>query len=231
MKKSFCLLVFLSFYFTNSFSQNHDAEYQPLAPTLQGTTYINPVFLKSKPKGSPYSLLIFTYAKVENVDQKALMRYNIFKDEFEFIDVKKNDTLVLDKIDDFSKITFPATNKKYNLVNYTSTKGIKTRGYLINLYEKAGFALYKKENISFYDEKIAKTSLETNMPARYDKSSDSYFLKNKNNEIFEFPDSKKKLIKLYPDKKEVVENFVKENKISFQKEEDMAKIIDFLVTL
>ena len=46
--------------------------------------------------------------------------------------------------------------------------------------------------------------------------------------ISEFPGSKKELIKLFPDKKQSIEAFFKEQKISFDKEADMIKIVDFL---
>ena len=68
------------------------------------------------------------------------------------------------------------------------------------------------------------------MPAKYYKSSDIYFLKTKE-KILEFPSSKKRLSKIFPDKKEAIEAFVKENKIDFDKESDKIKIIDFLATL
>ena len=36
------------------------------------------------------------------------------------------------------------------------------------------------------------------------------------------------LLKLFPDKKEAIENFIKENKIDFDIEKDRIKIINFL---
>ena len=65
--------------------------------------------------------------------------------------------------------------------------------------------------------------------SQYSKSSDVYFLKN-NGKIAEFPSNRKKLAKLYPDMKGVIETFVKENKIDFDKEADKIKIIDLLAT-
>lgn len=44
----------------------------------------------------------------------------------------------------------------------------------------------------------------------------------------EFPENKKGLIKLFPDKKEVFETFLKENKINFSDENDLKKLIDLI---
>jgi hypothetical protein len=181
-------------------------------------------------QGSPYMQKMFGLARVENVKQKYYMRYNVNADEFEFI-TPKNDTLILDKIKDFSKITFVGTNKKYELVNYINSSGKYTTGYLNELHNKGNYILYVKENISFYDGKIAKTSLEKDMPARYVKSDNTYFFLNKEKGIVEFPSSKKQLVKLFPEQKEAIESFLKTNKVGFDEDFDRIKIIDFLATL
>ncbi len=180
-------------------------------------------------QGLPYLNKNFSLVKVDNVEEKSKMRYNVYKDEFEFIS-SKNDTLILDKLEDFKDLTFVATNTKYKLVNYLNLDDKFQFGYLIDIYQKNDFGLFKKENIGLTEEKIAKTTLEQNMPAKYYKSSDVYFLKTKD-KIVEFPSSKKRLSKIFPDKKEAIETFVKENKIDFDKDADKIKIIDFLSTL
>ncbi len=181
-------------------------------------------------QGSPYLQKMFGLAKVDNVAQKYYMRYNVNADEFEFI-TPKNDTLILDKITDFSKITFVGTGKKYELLDYTNDGGKYMKGYLIELHNKGNYTLYLKENISFYDGKIAKTSLEKDMPARFVKTDNTYYFKKSDKGIVEFPSSKKQLIKLFPEHKAVIESFLKENKVGFDEDYDRIKIIDFLSTL
>jgi hypothetical protein len=185
--------------------------------------------LKTKIVGSPYTQKMFSQAKVGTVEQKNFMRYNVFNDEFEFISAQK-DTLILDKIEDFGTIVFPETNKKFQLVAYTNSKNKLFYGYLISLKENNGFALFKKESIQYVEEKIAKTSMEVNMPAKYIKMDDTFFLKNKEKGTSEFPENKKGFVKLFPDKKEVIETFLKENKINFDSESDLMKIIDFIAS-
>ncbi|WP_298222152.1 hypothetical protein [Flavobacterium sp.] len=177
-----------------------------------------------KPIGSPYLNVMFSPAMVDGIPAKVNMRYNACFDAMEFIS-PKNDTLALDKIPDFSNITFLSANKKYKLVTYNNAEK-SHQGYLIELYQKANYTLFKREWISFYPGKKAKTSLERDMPARFSKENDQYYLKDTNGYITDFPESKKQLAKLFPDKKEAIEKFVKENKIDF--ETDRTKIIDFL---
>ena len=158
-------------------------------PDISGKLFKNSGRASLKIEGSPYLQKNYTSAKVTKINTLASMRYNVYRDEFEFIS-PKNDTLVLDKINDFSDLTILATNTKYQLVNYINENGKINYGYLIDLYQKGDFGLYKKENVLLSEEKIAKTSMEQNMPPKYFKSNDFYYLKNKNI-ISEFPSSKK----------------------------------------
>lgn len=178
-------------------------------------------------QGSPYLNKWFAPAKVVGVVKNAYMRYDVYNDEFEFIN-SKNDTLLLNKEERFNSITFTVTNTTYQLVNYTNNSGKMILGYLICLYEKNDFILYKKQRISYYKEKIAKTSFETNSPPKFLQERDIFYWKNKDKGISEFPSNRKGLLKLFPEKKIELETFIKQNAIDFDKETDMMKIIDFL---
>ncbi len=201
----------------SAFSQNESAR-------VSGGMYINPARSKGKPQGSPYTQPAFAKANLPKIKVEAFMRYNVYKDEFEFI-TPKNDTLILDKIEDFDHVVFTGLNRKYELVPYTVGKKLEY-GYLLNLYEKNGLTLYKKERIGFVEAKVAKTSLEMSMPAKYNKLGDIFFFKNKESGTAEFPDSKKALIKIFPEKKDTIESFFKTNKIDFENEKDLIQLID-----
>lgn len=221
MKRFFFISLGFLLITINGFSQREGR--------MVGSTFVNPAKAAKKPLGSTYNQPNFSAARVENLNLQAFMRYNVFKDEFEFI-TPKNDTLILDKIEDFNTITFIGNKKKYCLTVYTNDSNRLENGYLIELYNKGNFTLYKKENIVFTEEKIAKTTLEKDMPAKYSKASDSYFLKNSATGTTAFPDGKKALTKMFPDKKQAIETFLKENKIDLDKEPDMIKTIDFLAS-
>lgn len=212
--KSITITVFL-FYNMFCFSQ---------IPTV-GKLFKTPE--KIKILGSPYNEKMFSQAKVGTFEQKPFMRYNIFNDEFEYISTK-NDTLILDKTDDFGEIVFTNTKKKFKLITYTNLKNKLFYGYLIDLYSKNEVTLFKKDNISFTEEKLAKTTLERDMPAKYSVNSPFYFIKIKDKIATEFPENKKGLLKLFGDKKEILESFFKQNKINFSDENDLKKMVDLI---
>lgn len=222
MKNAFLTILILVSAAAAAQALNKDSQH----PSIAGKLFYNDPVSKEKIMGSPYFQPAFAKATVVNIKVEAYLRYNIYTDEFQFI-TPKNDTLVLDKIEDFGNIEFPGLKKRYNLVAYTSGKKL-VYGYLLNLYEKDGFTLYKKENIGLTEAKIAETRLEKSTPASYNKLKDAFFFKNKEAVVAEFPDSKKALIKLFPDKKAAIEGYLKENKTDFDSEVDLIKVIDFL---
>lgn len=219
------LTLFILLFCLTAFAQD-----KTTTAKVTGSYYSNPKIKYDKPQGSPYAQPLFASAKITDVPQKYYMRFNVYADEFEFI-TPKNDTLILDKIDAFNSITFTANNKNYNLLSYTDPKGKFINGYLIKVYAKNNVTLYEKETVIFYEQKIAKTTMERNMPARFAKNDNTYYIEVKSGTIVEFPDSKKRLLKLLPEHKEALETFLKENKVSFDDPSDLIKIVAFLATL
>lgn len=178
-------------------------------------------------KGSPYINKVFGHGKVVNVADNVFLRYNAFNDAFEFIS-PKNDTLVLNKTDAYGEIEFTGTKINYRLVNYTGKDGNSTRGYLVHLHQKNDFVLYKKQKINYSSARPAVSSYAADLPPEYTLAADVFYFKNKDQDIVEFPTNKKGLLKLFPERKEAIEAFLKQNKINFNSEADLSKLIDFL---
>jgi len=228
MKNRIALAVVSTLLSVSAYCQNNDETRMIDAYELLS---MGKVSRKVPPRtqGSPYLTKAFVPAKVGNIPKVAPMRYDAYNDEFEFIDAK-NDTLVLNKTEAFSNITFTYSNIKYQLVDYTNKKGVATNGYLVNLHESKGYTLYKRQTVTFTKEQVAERPFEPSSPAKFEQGKDVFYFKNNDKGIVLFPSSKKNLLKLYPEKKAEIEAFVKQNDIDFDKETDMVKIIDFLAS-
>jgi hypothetical protein len=205
-------------------------KYEVLDPSTAGKIFHNPIKLANKPEGQPYINTAFQWAKIERVKQKALMRFNVFADEFEFIS-PKGDTLILDKLADFNPIEFPDAGSKFVLCTYTTRNGKNHTGYLKESYTEGKYTLYTQDNITFYEGKEAKTTLESARPAKYAKGEARYFLKKENAGVFEFPTSKKQLLGLFPSQKEAIDLYFKKETIDFKLQADRIKLLVFLNSL
>ncbi len=200
-----------------------------MGSAIEGGIYRNKSTNPVKPIGSPYLSENFEEATIENIGTGAKMRFNIYRNEFEFISTA-NDTLILDKILLYNNIKFVKNNNIYKLVKYPDVNDEPEMGYLQELHQNGILTLFKKENIRFKEEKLGITSLEGNMPAKFYTVKNNFFLKVKS-VLINFPDSKKSVLKLFSSKKEAIESFFKINKINFDKENDLIKIVDFLAGL
>lgn len=176
--------------------------------------------------GTPYVNDSFAPATIEGFNGNAMMRYDAYNDEFEFIN-PKGDTLTLTRSDSFNKIKFMVGGTSYQLSDYTDG-GKAMKGYLMVLHEKNNAALYKKQRVTFIKEVVSTNSYGTNSPAQFQKGKDAYFWKSKEGVITAFPSGKRQLLKAFPDKKSELEAFIKNNDINFDKEADLIKLVDFL---
>lgn len=231
MKKLFVITIIGSFISISGYSQvnNQGDDRTRLLNVLEEMARNrDKYYVASRTEGSPYIVKSFTPATVSNVTNTALMRYDAYQDEFEFINPSK-DTLALNKSELYNTITFTITNTKYNYVNYTKN-GKPVTGYLIWLHDKNGLSFYKKQNVSFTKERIAKSGFDKDIPANFSRGEDTFFIKDNDKGIREFPTTKKGLLKLYTERKDALETFIKQNNIDFDKEADLIKIVDFLAT-
>ena len=227
MKKIYLFIFCLLGLFSQAQFNGFNMKYEVLDPNTAGKIFRNPISTANRPEGQPYLVPAFQWAKIERVNQKARMRYNVYADEFEFI-TPKNDTLILDKLSDFSPIFLGEPEVKYVLTTYTHRSGKNHTGYLIERHTEGNFTLYSKENISFYDGKTAKTTLETSRPAKYVKAAETFYLKKEKVGVFEFPSTKKQLIQLFPSQKEQIEDYFKQHPLDLKQPNDRLELMVFL---
>lgn len=180
--------------------------------------------------GSPYLFEKFYKAEIKNVPEIIMVRYNAESDVME-VEVNEGDQpMVLPKNETYEEIKIVATGMLFRLVNYKDLKGKENFGYLIEQKSKNGVVLYKKERTLFIPEKQPTNSYDVYSPPKLDKLSPEYVLDYKGN-INSFPKNKKGLVSLIPEKKQAIETYLKQNKVSFKDESDIIKLAEFLGSL
>ena len=171
---------------------------------------------------------------------EAMLNYNYLNSEIEFID-SKNDTLAIAKHQKptiqqviLNSDTFYYDNGYLQQIVQTPLGKLARRSMLIVL---------KKELVGAYDQSTATTKAETIAAFRdYYGSTITSSVKGRENitlvyknEFFWgdkyyafFPANKNNLIKLFPSKKEMVNNYLKENNVDFKNGDDLKKLLLFL---
>ncbi|MGE6397432.1 hypothetical protein ACI513_10860 [Chryseobacterium sp. M5] len=171
-------------------------------------------------KGTPYPNKQFVLAKFKDNFETAPARYNSFKDNIEY--QKNNEIFILPDTEDFSRVTY--VNTKETLVNLKT--GDEFSGYFYELVNGEN-ALYKKIKTKFTDAVLAKTTYDSDRPAFFKTFEPFYYIKTAKGFIKK-PKNQKEILEQFPDKKEALSAFFKENKIKFDKEEDLKKLVTFL---
>ncbi|KPH11450.1 hypothetical protein [Chryseobacterium sp. ERMR1:04] len=152
------------------------------------------------------------------------LRYNAYEDEMEF--TQNNENYFVDKTDGLV-VNFPELKKTYIVKDYTYL-GNKKLGYLMLLNKKdAKYGLFKREKVELIPGEKS--------PNAYGKDANDYFAKEKDlylisngNQFYKFPKDIDELAVLLSLDKNELQSFAKSNKINFNKEADLIKLVDFI---
>ncbi len=179
--------------------------------------------------GSMYINERYMPAQVTGYDNNVLVRYNAYSDYFEINNTKTGQAETLSKNPEV-EITVVSTNQTYKVLEYKTEKGETHYGYLTVISEGPKVSLYKKETIVLQPEFFPSNSYQSYKAANYKKSDDEYYIKL-NNEIVYLSSKSKHLAKMMPEQDKEIKTFIKKNKISLDKEQDLVKLADYLQTI
>lgn len=171
-------------------------------------------------EGSPYLNKNFSMAKIGENFEEVPVRYNSYKDEIEF--QKDGKTQVIPKQNQFSRIEIKSPKQTFVFMDSND----ELKGYFIELI-KGKNSLYKKEKTIFRDLVPAANSYASDKPASF-KNQDAVYYITTEKSMIKKPKNQKEIIEQFPDKKESLTSFFKSNKIKFDKEEDLIKLVNFL---
>lgn len=222
MKKIFSSFFILPFlYISAQSTYSYLGEGVPKDNTYFGTRGSNAKLSYADIQGSPYYDINFSSAKfISGNTETALARYNSYSDEIEF--QKDNKTFSLPPTSTFTRIEFTDTEDK--LVKIDTNDDLS--GYFFELVN-GNISLYKKIKTKFVSAVPASSSYSSDKPASFKTLAPVYYIKTDKGFI-KNPKNQKDITEQIPEKKEAIETFVKSNKIKFNKEEDLIKLVNFL---
>ncbi|GEM_PF-2406859 len=180
---------------------------------LVGTSYINEGFLP---------------AKLVDGHETYSMRYNAYKDVFE-VEREGEFFYYLPKKFDYP-VTFIDDKKVYQVFSYEENNKT-TSGFFVVLSKGENSSLLLKEKINFHEEVKTESELDTYKPPTLKRATDTFFIGYKNNTSMKLPRKKRSFFKVFSNKSNEVESFVKKQKLSFKKKEDLIEIFTYYNSL
>ena len=159
----------------------------------------------------------FSKAKLNFENIAGFFRYNMYRDEMEFMRSDKIYYLVK-KIGTEVKFT---NSNTYGV--YKNNK--KLRYYKIIVDGKAGLLI--KESVRLIKGRYARTSYQKDKLSKFEREKDAYFISFDNIEAIQIPKRKKDFYNLFTTKSKEVKSYVKKNKLDYKDIKELKKIIKY----
>ena len=219
-------LVLLVFIFSNSlWSQNNTFAIQNsnFLVFISANSFDEP---KSNIQGSQYINKDFLPSSFSCLSEKTPpIRYNVFKDEMEFILDSK--LYYAKKVD---SCIIVVGNNSYRYFDSYDKENKSGYMMILNKMNNPKYTLYKKEKVKFVPEYIPNSTYGKEKPASYVIDKSKYYILMPDG-MAELPMKKSELLKLFPNYKESIESFINDKKTSFSQESKLIELIDFINTL
>ena len=225
MNKTYFIFILLLFYSSKNLAQNGNANINGGNTTreaLMGRSgYTNPL----ETEGSPYLYSEYKKAKIADNTTLVDMRYNAYKDEVEIVNNSQNMTIY--KKPEYSPIHIIDSDETLYLLEYPYN-GKKIIGYLFKVKKLDDFTIFMKISKMYDKGRYAKDSFERDKENVYEDLPDVFYIQKDNREILEMPKTKAKLIEMFPDKKEKIEQTIKDKKLDTKKLNMLSQIFKAL---
>ena len=193
------------------FSKRLTFEHQKSYSTIEGTPYLSENFKPGE-----------VYTK-DSILYKAPLRYNIYADEIEF------------KIDDIiywiavpQNIVHVKIDESVFIYIHTGEKKNK-KGSYYELLVGGKCKLLLKRNIAFFEAEAVKAYVEAK-PAQFREMNDTYFLQF-NNGIPQVITNMKSVKNTLSEKSSDISKYIKKDKISIKKKDDLIKLVRYCNSL
>ncbi|RDI15848.1 hypothetical protein DEU42_101139 [Flavobacterium sp. AG291] len=192
-------------------------------PVTAGGRQITVMKEESQPAtGSMFVTEKYMPAKISNMDNTVLVRYNAYADNFQLKDPIAGSERVLPQEAGVT-ITFTGTADVYTVQEYKTEKGEVVTGYLSLVSDNPNVKIYKRERIFLQPEVFPASSYQTYKAAAYKKLDDEFYIKIKDQNL-QFFSGKKDLAKLVPSKSKEILDFIKKNKLDVEKPADLEQV-------
>jgi hypothetical protein len=163
-----------------------------------------------------YITQAYNPAYIDDFKQDAYLRYNAFDDQMEF--VKKETTYYLKK-ELGRTVNFASLNQLYKVYSISGDLSF----FLVHTEGKS--SLLAKQSVRFIEAKKATTTYGKDKPASYKRISDELYLALNNTTLVKLPTKKKEFYKTFGSKASEIKSYMKKNKLSYKKVEDLKKVV------
>jgi hypothetical protein len=202
----------------NSLKNNNVEEEETELENIKGSMYFNTSFEEST--------VVFNGNPVE---EKALLRYNSFKDEIEIgknSNQKRPSNILVKTINVEAQI-----GDEYFKPFALNPKDKDKLTYLVKIYSNEQHKLYLHKMKKFVDEKPAPSGFGGSLPARFDDKFTLYYSSKAEGTLSILKVNKKSILKLFPNHLGPLKGFISENNLKFKTYQDVIFLFNNFTSL
>ncbi|MCP4974881.1 MAG: hypothetical protein GY931_01850 [Maribacter sp.] len=180
------------------------------------------------PESTPYLNEVFTPAKINNINETKMVRFDAFEDRVEIM-VSENKVVILEDKQPYSIKLLDGSGKLYETKSYYDEKGNTKASFFEVLALNENYSVYLKEKMKFSKAKKAQ-GYEASKPAMFKKQKATHYItdfKGESDQLIKIPTKVKYFIEFFPGHSKSLKMFIKDNKLKIDKSQDLMKIFDF----
>lgn len=225
--KSPALLLIVFFSVSGLFAQETD-QMNDLLDQYQVEVNQNKSRLEERFSGTPYFSDDYVNSRIffneQNKPVKAELRYNVYSDEFEFMQAGR--LFAISNKERIDSIEY--MGKRFVYGEYRDESGVLHEGFMHQLV-KGDCALYKIYNIAFHEEEPPSSGYDDYEPARFEEESPIYCLQMKDDERPAEIESfrRGKFLNRFGQLEAELKQYIKDHKIRLRREEDLVRFIRY----
>jgi hypothetical protein len=184
-------------------------ESEEIPPSLQGIQYKKYLSKDYKP------------AYVDDIKQRAFLRYNIYEDQMEFV---KDDNIYYLQKDIGRKVRF-SDNTTYLVYD------LEGEPQFFLVHQEGKNMLLAKQVVRFVEAREPNSGYDRGTPPDYKRRKDELYIAIEGKDLAEVPRKKKDFFKIFGDQGTVIKEYMKKNKLGHKRVEDLKKIMTYYNTL
>ncbi len=177
---------------------------------------------------SPYLNTEFIPAKINDIRETKLVRFDVVKDR---VEVKINETkvTVLDDSLLYNIVLLDDSERIYQTRDYYDEKRNVNSSFFEVLYTDTTYGLYLKERKKFIKE-VKAQGYQAGSKAEFKFIRSNFYVTdfvNNSDKLLELPQSEKSFAKLFSSEAKSMLTYIKKNKLKIDNKEDLLKIFNF----
>ena len=179
-------------------------------------------------EGTPYLNEEFTPAKINDVSETKLVRFDAFEDRVE-IRVSANKVVILQASEPYVISLLDGSDRIFETKKSLDEKGNTTTTFFELIANHKDYKLYLKEKIKFSKAEKAQ-GYDKAKPATFKKQHAAYYItdfKTPSDQLIRIPSKVKSFVAFLPNSLKPIKKFMKDNKLKIDKGDDLLKIFDF----